>query len=115
MPKLQDPTTFVIDGVKNKMITEQEMRRGLICFAFSAHGMEMDQSAQDPKMNMANMDTNEQEVAHPFFSHMGMPEAVGVFSLRLGGLVYRDDDKTNPDFAFHFETGLTKFIGPYTQ
>jgi hypothetical protein len=46
---------------------------------------------------------------------MGMPEGVGVFSIRLGGLVSRVDDKTNPDFAFHFETGLTMFIGVHIR
>lgn len=53
----------------------------------------------------------EEEVAHPFVTHMGIPEGVGVFSLRASGLVTRADGKSEGDFAFHFETGLTKTIG----
>ncbi|MDZ4865091.1 MAG: hypothetical protein SGJ01_16850 [Gemmatimonadota bacterium] len=52
-----------------------------------------------------------EEVAHPFLTHMGVPEGVGVFSLRASGLVTRADSKTEGDFGFHFETGLTKTIG----
>ena len=53
----------------------------------------------------------EEEVAHPFFTHMGVPEGVGVYNLRLAGLATRTGGHTDGDFAFHFETGLTKFIG----
>ena len=53
----------------------------------------------------------EEEIAHPFFTHMGVPEGVGVFSLRLLGLANRVDGTTKGDFGFHFETGLTKRIG----
>jgi|GEM_PF-939955 len=53
----------------------------------------------------------EEEIAHPFFTHMGIPEGVGVFNLRLLGLVNRVDGATKGDFGFHFETGLTKRIG----
>lgn len=52
-----------------------------------------------------------EEVAHPFLTHMGIPEGVGVFSLRVAGLVTRADGKSDGDFSFHFETGLTKAIG----
>lgn len=85
----------------------------LVSFTLSAHGQ--DQPTQAPKMNMGNMDGEEQEVAHPFFTHMGVPEAVGVYSLRLGALVTRAEGKTDADFAFHFETGLTKFIGVHLR
>lgn len=86
----------------------------LISFTFSAYGQnassQNEMSGMD-KTAMGNMGTGEQEVAHPFFTHMGMPEGVGVYSLRLGGLLTRSDGKTDPDFAFHFETGLTDFVG----
>jgi hypothetical protein len=85
----------------------------LVVLSSSAHSQ--DQPSPAAKMKMDNMDDNEQEVAHPFFSHMGMPEAVGVYSLRLGALVTRSEDKTDADFAFHFETGLTKFIGVHLR
>lgn len=53
----------------------------------------------------------EDEVAHGFFTHEGLPDAVGTFSLRSAGLVTRADGATKGDFAFHLETGLTKNIG----
>lgn len=53
----------------------------------------------------------EMEVAHPFFTHMGVPEAVGVYSLRLSGLLTNTEEKKDGDFAFHFETGLSNFVG----
>lgn len=53
----------------------------------------------------------EAELPHPFFTHMGLPEGVGNFNLRLLGLAPRNDGKTDADFAFHLETGLTPNIG----
>jgi hypothetical protein len=85
----------------------------LVSFALSAHGQV--QPTQAPKMNTGNMDGGDQEVAHPFFAHMGMPEAVGVYSLRLGALLTRAEGNRDGDFAFHFETGLTKFIGVHLR
>jgi hypothetical protein len=55
--------------------------------------------------------SDDKDLAHPFFSHMGMPHEVGSYSLRLSALATRTDGKTKGDFAFHFETGLSKFIG----
>lgn len=59
------------------------------------------------------------ELPHPFFTHMGMPEGVGVFSLRVGGL---SNQRTDPamegrrsDMFFHFETGLTERIGVHVR
>ena len=55
--------------------------------------------------------SGDEEIAHPFITHMGMPEAVGTYSLRLAALATRMDGKTEGDFSFHFETGLSKFVG----
>jgi hypothetical protein len=85
----------------------------LVSFTLSAYGQ--DQPTQAPKMNMDNMDSVEQEVAHPFFSHMGMPEGVGIYSLRLGALVTRTEGNKDGDLPFHFETGLTKSIGVHLR
>jgi hypothetical protein len=65
---------------------------------------------QSPGDNRSQMSDNE-EIAHPFFTHMGMPEAVGTYSIRLAALATRMDGITKGDFAFHFETGLSKFVG----
>ncbi|MCC6208309.1 MAG: hypothetical protein IT488_09170 [Gammaproteobacteria bacterium] len=50
------------------------------------------------------------EIAHPFLSHEGLPDAVGSYSLRTSGLSTRIDGETKGDFAFHMETGLTETI-----
>ncbi len=89
----------------------------------SAYGQQAPQSSnapaasqhQDPHAEGKMMDDKETEVAHAFFTHMGVPEAVGVFSLRLGGLGTRAEGQTDGDFAFHFETGLTEIIGIHVR
>ena len=53
----------------------------------------------------------EKEIAHPFFTHEGLPDAVGTYSTRLSGLATRADGTTKGDFAFHLETGLTEKLG----
>ena len=47
----------------------------------------------------------EMEVPHGFFTHEGLPDAVGSFSLRTAALATRVDGRTQGDFAFHLETG----------
>lgn len=64
-------------------------------------------AAQEPMLPAGE----EAEVPHPFFTHMGLPEGVGVFNLRLAGLATRAEGETEGDFAFHLETGLTRAIG----
>ena len=54
---------------------------------------------------------DEGELPHAFLTHMGLPEGVGVFGLRVSGLVTRADGTHEGDFGFHLETGLTKTIG----
>jgi hypothetical protein len=53
----------------------------------------------------------EGEAPHPFLTHMGVPEGVGVFALRVTALTTRADGKSVGDFGFHLEMGLTKTIG----
>lgn len=53
----------------------------------------------------------EEEIAHPFFTHEGLPDAVGSYSMRLSGLTTRADGQSEGDFAFHVETGLTDKLG----
>ena len=55
--------------------------------------------------------TGDDEIAHPFFTHEGLPDSVGVYSTRLSGLKTRADGKNSGDFGFHLETGLTDRIG----
>lgn len=67
-------------------------------------------SAQDGKMPLA-AEKEAEEVPHPFFTHMGLPEGVGVYSLRVLGLASSADGRNAGDFAFHLETGITERIG----
>jgi len=71
-------------------------------------------AVQEPAMP-GDTGEEEEEIAHPFFTHMGIPEGVGVYNLRLEGLVNRVDGMTKGDFGFHFETGLTKRIGLHVR
>ena len=77
---------------------------------FSAYSQQMPNMKTDSAGNKNQM-SDDEEIAHPFITHMGMPEAVGTYSLRLAALATRMDGKTMGDFAFHFETGLSKFVG----
>lgn len=69
--------------------------------------------AQNPAMPPAGGE--EAELPHPFFTHMGLPEGVGNFNLRLLGLATRAEGRSDGDFAFHLETGLTKSIGLHVR
>ena len=62
---------------------------------------------------MAGMQMGERrmDLAHPFFTHMGMPEGVGNYALRLAGVSTTEDEDTDGDFGVHLETGLTRTIG----
>lgn len=57
----------------------------------------------------------EAELPHPFFTHMGIPEGVGVWNLRSAALATRSNGRTEADFAFHLETGLTERIGLHVR
>jgi hypothetical protein len=74
--------------------------------AFAVVGMAHTAVAQKVDTTAKGMD-----VPHPFFTHEGLPDPVGGVSLRTAVLATRVDGKTQGDFAFHFETGLTETIG----
>ena len=88
-----------------------------ICFAVMLLCSYSVRSQQMPTMNNDSLSVQKQsmsddeEIAHPFFTHMGMPEAIGTYSLRTAALLTQMDGKSKADFAFHFETGLSKFVG----
>ena len=78
---------------------------------FSAYSQQMPKMNTDSAGNNKSQMSEDEEIAHPFITHMGMPEAVGTYSLRLAALATRMDGKTMGDFSFHFETGLSKLVG----
>jgi hypothetical protein len=64
-----------------------------------------------PNQAKMNMVEGEMDMVHPFFTHMGMPDPVGHYVLRLSGVAAREEVRTRGDFGFHLETGLSKRIG----
>lgn len=79
--------------------------------------MDMGGQSQDttkrvaPNQEKMDMSDGEMEFVHPFFTHMGMPDPAGHYSLRLSGVATRVDGQTQGDFGFHLETGLMKRVG----
>jgi hypothetical protein len=79
--------------------------------------MDMGGQRQDTTKSVApiqaemNMGEGEMDIVHPFFTHMGMPDAVGHYALRLSGVATREEGHTRGDFVFHLETGLAKRLG----
>jgi hypothetical protein len=65
----------------------------------------------EPNQAKMNMDEGEMDIVHPFFTHMGMPEAVGHSALRLSGVATRENGDTSGDAGFHLETGLAERLG----
>jgi len=65
--------------------------------------------AQDQaKMNMGE---EEMDMVHPFFTHMGLPDPVGHYALRLSGVATSEEGHTRGDFGLHLETGLLDRVG----
>jgi len=81
-----------------------------VSLGFPAYSQQMSPPATGAPAGMPD-----DEVAHPFFTHMGVPEGVSVYNLRLAGLSTRAEGRTEGDFAFHFETGLTRSIGVHVR
>ena len=93
----------------------------LICFTvlvlcqYSAYSQVMQNMNRDTSATknkaMKNMDNAMSSMAHPFFTHMGMPQSVGKYSLRFAVTSTQIERKSQADFDLQFETGLTKFAG----
>ncbi len=49
--------------------------------------------------------------AHPFFTHMGMPDGPGEVSVRTAAIQNAYNDNVSRDLALHIETGLWNHIG----
>ena len=81
---------------------------------FSAYSQEM------PKMNMDSTDIKlnnkkymqmEDMLPMPFFTHMGIPMAVGEYNLRVAALPTISDGKEHTELDVQFMTGLSKTVG----
>lgn len=64
-----------------------------------------------PNQAKMNMDEGEMNFVHPFFTHMGMPDPIGHYALRLSAVSAREEGHTHGDVGFHLETGLSKKWG----
>lgn len=82
----------------------------LPAFSQDTQKMKKDTAVGKP-VSMGKEGEDDEEIAHPFFTHMGMPDPVGSYSLRLPVTATQMDGNTKADFGFHFETGLSKTIG----
>jgi len=49
--------------------------------------------------------------AHPFFTHMGMPDGPGEISVRTSAIQEAYNDNVSRDLALHIETGLWNRVG----
>ena len=63
------------------------------------------------KQTAMDMNNPMNTMAHPFYTHMGMPQAVGRYGLRFAVTSTQIAGKSQADFDLQFETGLTKFAG----
>ena len=108
--------------MKNKFSLIQTIKHApLICFivfvfvGHSANSQQMTNMNSDTSSaknkDMKSMDNAMSSMAHPFFTHMGMPQSVGKYSLRFAVTSTQIDNKSQADFDLQFETGLTKFAG----
>lgn len=89
----------------------------LFCYTFSFSQTEpMQKMSNDTlavnKAKPMEVETEEMEIPHPFFTHEGLPEEqVGMTSIRATALAATDEGNTKGDFAFHIETSLAKNLG----
>ncbi|MCX5656637.1 MAG: hypothetical protein NTZ48_00140 [Candidatus Omnitrophica bacterium] len=80
-------------------------------------GMDMGGQTQDtiksaaPDQAKMNIGEEEIDMVHPFFTHMGLPDPVGHYALRMSGVAIREEGRTRGDFGFHLETGLARRLG----
>ncbi len=64
------------------------------------------------KMGMGSMEMGEHyEMVMPFFTHMGMPQALGTHSLSFSGLNTSAGGRSTPDFSFQYMCGLSDRLG----
>lgn len=76
----------------------------------SMQKMNMDTVPGKKKIVM-DMNNPMNTMAHPFYTHMGMPQSVGRYGLRFAVTSTQIAGKSQADFDLQFETGLTKFAG----
>ena len=81
---------------------------------FSAFGQQMPNMKMDTatvKKEGMKDGQHQMMLPMPFFTHMGIPYAVGTYGLRLAVLPTVNEGKVNTEFNFQFETGLSKTVG----
>ena len=75
---------------------------------FSAYSQQMPNMNDDSAIVKKSLMNDDEEIAHPFFTHMGMPEAVGTYSLRTSALLTKNmDGKTTTNHAGGIVGGIS--------
>ena len=84
------------------------------CSIFSSYSQEMSKMKMDTSVikqpEMKDME-NMEMLPMPFFTHMGIPYNVGTYGLRVAALSTKNEETTQTEFNFQFETGLSKTVG----
>lgn len=86
--------------------------RAVLLTAFALSLTSTSASAEPPGQSpgMAD-DAMAMEMAHPFMSHMGLPDPPGASSLRLTGIQRTGDAGSGTDIAIHAEAGIAPRLG----
>lgn len=71
--------------------------------------MDMDTSSMTQKY-MPDMQ-NQMMLPMSFFTHMGMPLQVGTYGIRIAAVSSQNEGKSNIEYNFQLETGLSKTVG----
>ena len=99
----------------NKIILFQcSLFIGISLSTFSMYAQQMGSMKLDTSATMHESMTNMRDqmmLPMSFFTHMGIPLNVGTYGLRVAVLQTQNEGKTNTQFNFQFETGLSKTVG----
>lgn len=79
--------------------------------AFSAYAQKMAKMNNDTSGIKRKDFKSQTMLPMAFFTHMGIPMAVGSYGLRIAALQTQYEGKTKTQFNFQFETGLSKTVG----
>lgn len=77
----------------------------------SGFNLESTSGSESQGMAMEGMSMGHHAFAHPFFTHMGMPDGPGEISMRTSAIQDAYGDNVSRDLALHIETGLWNRVG----
>ncbi len=77
----------------------------------SGFNLESATGSEHQGMSMEGTSMGHHAFAHPFFTHMGMPDGPGEISMRTSAIQDAYNDNVSRDMALHIETGLWDRVG----